>query len=93
MSRVNVFITEAKLKAIDEYCLANKLKRSNLFVGATLAYINKRGGVRCDYCGKDSIGKYRLTIYNMDLGEQTVEKQLCQFHYSTAKKEGEVESV
>jgi hypothetical protein len=91
--RVNVFVTQAQLKTIDDYCVAHKLKRSNLLINSAMAYINRKGEIRCDYCGKPSIGRFKITVYNWESGESQGEKNLCEYHYGVARKEGEVQSI
>ena len=62
-------------------------------VKATLAYISKVGGVQCSFCNKAAIGKFKISVYDWENGEKNEEKNMCQSHYDTAKKEGEVIAV
>lgn len=90
MGRINLYIPSQKLKIIDDYCKDKNKKRSNLMVGATMAFINNKGGVQCDYCGKSSMGKFKIVAYSWDDGESEKVKNLCESHLGVARKEGEV---
>ena len=84
-----------KLTAIDAYCKEKGIPRSELLVNSAMGVINARGGVKCGFqgCQRRAIGKYKLTVYSMDLGEEEKVLNLCEYHLSSAKREGVVKDA
>lgn len=78
-----------KLKKIDLYCQERGHSRSKFMVNCALGVINATGGkIKCDYCGKPAIGRFKFTTYDYQSGEAGGEKNMCQYHYNKAKQEG-----
>lgn len=89
MSKLTIYVPAMKLKIIDEFAQERKIPRSVLLVNAALGYINaSKFKIKCAYCYKMSVGKFNLTVYDWEKGEETKEISLCEAHLNQAKKEG-----
>ena len=78
-----------KIKVIDAYCQEKKISRSTFLTNCAISLIYAtKGNIKCDFCTRPTQGKYKLTIYDMTLGEKTEVKNLCPYHYQKAKNEG-----
>ena len=96
MPRVNIYIPAMKLRPIDLYCKDRGIARGVLLANAALSVINARGeGIKCEFmgCHNPALGKYIITIYSTELGEDTKTLNLCEPHYLKAKKEGTVKEA
>lgn len=95
MPRVNIYIPAMKLKLIDLYCKDRNVVRSQLLVNAAMSVVNSRAKIRCEFqgCARSAIGKYKLTVYSTDIGEDEKVLNLCEFHYNGAKREGVVKEI
>jgi hypothetical protein len=78
---------------IDLYAKENKISISKLMAISTLKQINQRKQVSCGFCRQPAIGKYQISVYDWDNGDQEKELNLCEFHLKKAKSEGEVKEV
>ena len=83
-----------KLKAIELYCQNKNINRSVLLVNSAMSVVNANR-VLCEYqgCRRSSIGKYNLTVYDLNEGEKKFELNLCEFHFNEAKKSGVVTPI
>lgn len=89
MTNITVSIPAMKLKVIDLYCQEKKIPRSVFLSNCALTLINAtRGNVKCNFCARPALGKYKMTIYDMETGEREEEKFLCTYHLQKAKSEG-----
>ena len=88
MPRVNIHISAMSLKKIDLYCQEKNTSRSKLLVNCALSFISSHEGLICQNCRNPSIGKYKMTIYDWEQGENEKELHLCQFHLDKARQEG-----
>lgn len=91
MARINLSVPAMKLKTIDLYCKDRNISRSELMTNCTLTFINStKRNVRCEFqnCRQAAVGKYKLVVYDHELGEQEKELHLCSYHLNKARKEG-----
>jgi len=93
MHKVTVYIPAMKLKLIDDYCKEKKIARSRLLVRGAMAIVNKTPKKKCKMCSRNSIGKFRVDYYDLEVGEVSEDAYLCQYHLDKAKREQEVEEL